>query len=87
MALFVYAPQPGGTWASKAVANLSAYDAVHVDMKAGDALLFSSRLFHESAPYKSRTHRCSIDFRIFLSASDTSKSYYDPFHNKVVRID
>ncbi len=79
--------QTGGTWASKANADLSDHEPTHVEMNAGDALLFPSDLLHESAPYQSATPRYSIDFRIFRWTTDTTKSYYDPIRNQIERMD
>lgn len=75
----------GDTWASTADVDLSAHESIHVEMQAGDGLLFSSHLFHKSAPYTSPRTRFGIDLRIFRDARDTTKSYYDPFRDEVVR--
>lgn len=74
-------------WASKADVDLSAYEAEHVPMKAGDLLLFPADLFHESAPYEGRLPRYSIDFRVFREHGDTARSYLDPIHNRIQRMD
>jgi ectoine hydroxylase-related dioxygenase (phytanoyl-CoA dioxygenase family) len=55
-------------------------------MRVGDVLLFPPSLIHESAPHRSTTRvRYSIDFRVFRSPEDTTKSYFDPLENRVVR--
>jgi hypothetical protein len=49
-------------------------------------LLFPPSLIHESAPHRSTTRvRYSIDFRVFRSPEDTTKSYFDSLENRVVR--
>lgn len=78
--------QVSGAWSSRAVTDLSPYTKKHILMKAGDVLFFPPTLFHESAPHLSSHIRYSIDFRIFKNAGDTKKSYYDPFHQKIVRV-
>jgi hypothetical protein len=80
---------PNGPWAHglKKPAGLP-YAQHPVHMKVGDALLFPPLLIHESAPHRAPTRlRYSIDFRVFVSAEDTSKSYFDPFESRVVRRD
>ena len=77
--------QQSGAWAEKAIGDFSRFEARHVTMKAGDALLFPPTLLHESAPHRSPVVRYSIDFRVFRHATDTTKSYYDPFEDRVVR--
>lgn len=78
--------QPSGAWANKASADLSGYSPKHILMRAGDALMFPPTLFHESAPHTSKTTtRLSIDFRVFPKITDTTKSYYNPVSNTIVR--
>jgi hypothetical protein len=78
---------PNGPWAH-GLTELAAHPYVRhpVHMKLGDALLFPPLLIHESAPHRSTTQlRYSIDFRVFREPEDTTKSYFDPFENRVVR--
>jgi hypothetical protein len=78
---------PDGPWAHGLTkpADLP-YDKHPVHMKVGDALLFPPLLIHESAPHCSPTRlRYSIDFRVFAAPEDTTKSYYDPIEDRVVR--
>jgi len=78
--------QSSGAWTNKSNADLSDYAPRHVLMQAGDALMFPPTLFHESAPHTSKTTtRLSIDFRVFPEITDTTKSYYNPVNNTVVR--
>jgi ectoine hydroxylase-related dioxygenase (phytanoyl-CoA dioxygenase family) len=57
-----------------------------VHMRAGDALFLHPLLIHESAPHLSPTRlRYSIDFRVFTTPEDTTKSYFDPFEDSVMR--
>ena len=73
-----------GPWAHGLEAPKPTYPTRPTYMRAGDALLFPSHLIHESAPQKSHERiRYSIDFRALRSASDTTKSYFDPFTGKV----
>lgn len=75
-----------GPWAFGTEDGISRFETEHVFMAAGDALLFPSSTIHASAPQKSRTRlRFSIDFRVFRNATDTTKSYFDPFENKITR--
>ncbi len=76
-----------GAWANKTVIDLSPYRAQHVLMNAGDALLFAPNLLHESAPHRSTRVRYSIDFRVFRDPSNSTKSYYDPDTNTIIRRD
>ncbi len=69
-------------------ALLKKYARRAIQMKVGDALIFPPTLIHESAAQLSRTTpRLSIDFRVFREPSDTGKSYYDPFEDRVTRLD
>jgi hypothetical protein len=78
---------PNGPWAHGLTKPAAlTYAKHHVHMKVGDALLFSPLLIHESAPHLSATRlRYSIDFRVFVAPEDTTKSYFDPFEDRVVR--
>jgi hypothetical protein len=75
-----------GAWAEKAETDLTQFPARHILMNTGDALLFAPTLLHQSAPHRARHERYSVDFRIFPSADDTTKSYYDPFTKTVRRL-
>jgi uncharacterized protein YbaR (Trm112 family) len=75
-----------GAWANKATADTSAYTAHHIHMNAGDALLFPPTLLHESAPHRSARVRYSIDFRVIRDKKSTTKSYYDPFTEKITEV-
>ncbi len=75
-----------GIWGSKADADLNQFTKKHLDMNAGDFLLFSSTLLHESAPHTSSNTRFSIDFRVFLEKDETSKSFFNPQTNEVTRV-
>ncbi len=74
-----------GAWAHRAASDLSKYPSHHVIMNAGDLLLFPPTLLHESAPHYSSRIRYSVDFRVFRHESETMKSYYDPFKERVSR--
>jgi hypothetical protein len=78
-----------GPWAhGLSPAGLEKYRRVPIQMKVGDALIFPPTLIHESALQYSQTRpRLSIDFRVFREPGDTRKSYYDPFEDRVVRLD
>ncbi|MGB6943699.1 MAG: phytanoyl-CoA dioxygenase family protein [Bryobacteraceae bacterium] len=79
---------PSGPWAhglKEQIAGMYTKQAIH--MHVGDALLFPPLLIHESAPHRSTKRlRYSIDFRVFGRPEDTTKSYFDPFENQVVRL-
>jgi len=79
---------PSGPWAHGLKEQVSAaYPKKSIHMRVGDALLFPPLLIHESAPHRNATRlRYSIDFRVFRSTEDTSKSYFDPFENRIVRL-
>jgi ectoine hydroxylase-related dioxygenase (phytanoyl-CoA dioxygenase family) len=78
---------PSGPWAhglKEHAAGVYAKRAIH--MQVGDVLIFPPLLIHESAPHRSKTNlRYSIDFRVFRAPEDTTKSYFDPFENRVTR--
>lgn len=78
---------PSGPWAhglKEHVADVYSKSAIH--MHVGDVLIFPPLLIHESAPHRSKTNlRYSIDFRVFRAPEDTTKSYFDPFENRVTR--
>lgn len=78
---------PSGPWAHGLKEHVAAaYPKKHIHMRVGDVLLFPPSLIHESAPHRSTTRvRYSIDFRVFRSPEDTTKSYFDPLENRVVR--
>ncbi len=77
---------PSGPWAHGLTKPSGLpYARKHVHMQVGDALLFPPLLIHESAPHRAETLRYSIDFRVFVAEGDTTKSYYDPFEDRVVR--
>lgn len=75
-----------GSWAFGTKEKPIHYPTTHVEMKAGDALLFSSVTIHASAPQRSATRqRYSIDFRVIRNPKDTLKSYFDPFTGLINR--
>ena len=75
-----------GPWAYGLEAPRPTYPTRPIYMRAGDALLFPSQLIHESGPQKNHERiRYSIDFRVLRFASDTTKSYFDPFTGEVTR--
>lgn len=57
---------------------------VHFEMAPGDALLFNSRVIHESMPNTSDRVRYSCDFRFFAGTTATSRHYLDMSTWKVV---
>ena len=77
--------EASGAWPNRSVVDLTPYKAKHIHMKAGDLLLFSKRLLHESAPHTAPHLRYSIDFRVLPSPESTTKSYYDPSSRTIVR--
>lgn len=78
---------PSGAWSRRADASLDPGPPRHVLMRAGDALLFTPLLLHESAPNVSERVRYSVDFRVFASPSASTKSYFDPATGTVTRRD
>lgn len=75
-----------GPWAFGVKDNAAAYTTTHVEMQAGDVLIFPGLTIHGSAPQRSATRqRYSIDFRVIRTPADTAKSYFDPFTNEVTQ--
>ncbi|HYR89136.1 MAG TPA: phytanoyl-CoA dioxygenase family protein [Terriglobia bacterium] len=68
--------------------EIHGYTKHHIHMRVGDVLIFPPLMIHESAPHRSHTRvRYSIDFRVFVAPDYTTKSYFDPFGDRVVRRD
>ena len=68
--------------------DVQEYPRQHIHMRLGDVLIFPPLMIHESAPHRSQTRlRYSIDFRVFVAPEHTTKSYFDPFGDRVVRQD
>jgi len=59
-------------------------EKVHFELNPGDALLFNSRVIHESKANVSDRVRYSCDFRFFSAATASSKHYLDLSTWKVV---
>jgi ectoine hydroxylase-related dioxygenase (phytanoyl-CoA dioxygenase family) len=78
---------PCGLWAHGVRSVPGIYRKHRVQMEFGDALLFPPFLLHESAPHMSDETRYSIDFRVFTAPENTRKSYFDPYSNRVVRVE
>lgn len=76
-----------GAWEAQATGDHSRFPTRHVLMQVRDILMFPPSLVHESAPHRGGRIRYSIDFRVVRKATDTTKSYFDPFTGKVTRTD
>jgi len=75
-----------GPWAYGVGETVKTYPRTHVEMHAGDALIFPALTIHGSAPQRSRSRqRMSIDFRVIRKPEDTTKSYFSPLNNEVVQ--
>jgi hypothetical protein len=76
---------PAGSWEMKAAIKEDRYPMRQLHMPAGGALLFAKTLLHKSASNVSTRTRHSLDFRVFRTSADSTKSFYDPFRDQVTR--